>query len=70
MTSNNKLDTHIDGLVAAQGLQRAAGLFPATVAAAIERGSEPLIVKDGGFPPITAPATVFRPATKGEDHGA
>ncbi len=49
-----------------QGLQRALELFPATIAAAAERGLQPLASLPGGFAPVTAPATVLNTARGGE----
>ena len=64
MTSDSKTDPGAEAFIIAQGLQRAAELFPATVAAAIERGSKPLIVRDGGVSPVMPPAAVFHPAIR------
>ena len=58
----------VRGLALARGLDRAHALFPATVAAAVARGTSSLGPQPAAFSAVTEPAVTFDPA-KFDDGG-
>ena len=59
----------VRGLALARGLDRAHALFPATVAAAVARGTSSLSPQPAAFSAVTEPAVTFDPATFLDDGG-
>jgi hypothetical protein len=66
MTDKPDITSWVRALAEARGLDRALKLYPATVAAAVERGTSSMTALPDNVSPLTEPADAFDPETFAE----